>query len=712
MSLPAKRSLAPVGPERAAVFGKTERRIQVVSTLTFTKYEMPSASLGRLNPLPDLRKTADLHTSVEVDEETVTPEEARYMGWARVNGILPYLIQDGYNRKKKMRAWKAAVLENDYIRATFLPELGGRLWSLIDKTKGRELLHKNPVFQPCNLALRNAWISGGVEWNIGIIGHTPFTVDRMFTEDLKLSDGTPVLRMYQYERIRRLIFRIEAMLPADSRYLYVRVRIDNAVKKDTAVYWWSNIAVDEREDVRVLVPAERSFRWGYGKKMSKVPIPYMPVQSSMEGRADEKSGQQYRDISRTTQLPQAMDFFFDLPRGQRPWISAVGGDGYGLIQTSTDLLRGRKLFVWGMGAGGRNWQAFLAQPGFAYLEIQAGLARTQLEHLPMKTGAVLSWMEAYGPIAANADVVQGKDWLRAVEAIEEALEVECPRSKVEKMHLMASRELDGQSGRIRTTGAGWALVQKELLGDDFTDGGLRFPARSLGRREGQWIQLIRHGALPCPGVLEEPGSYQIEDEWERLLANSIRSGGSRHWYGYYQFGVILAYKGRLNEAKAAFDKSILCEVNPWALRCKAVLLEMEGNIEKAADLYVQAVTMLPQRSIAKEALRVLLKAGRAREVIHLYDMLPSGVRALGRIKVLLIEALLDAGDISRAERMLGRKIELTDIREGEVKLTDLWFRMEAMKRMQTCRAAETYEEVLKQVKEECIPPAHLDFRMH
>ena len=139
---------------------------------------------------------------------------------------------------------------------------------------------------------------------------------------------------------------------------------------------------------------------------------------------------------------------------------------------------------------------------------------------------------------------------------------------------------------------------------------------------------------------------------------------------------------------------------------------MEGNIEKAADLYVQAVTMLPQRSIAKEALRVLLKAGRAREVIHLYDMLPSGVRALGRIKVLLIEALLDAGDISRAERMLGRKIELTDIREGEVKLTDLWFRMEAMKRMQTCRAAETYEEVLKQVKEECIPPAHLDFRMH
>ncbi|MGI6536826.1 MAG: hypothetical protein ACOX22_00395 [Caldicoprobacterales bacterium] len=73
----------------------------------------------------------------------------------------------------------------------------------------------------------------------------------MFTEELTLEDGTPVLRMYEYERVRGLVFRIEAMLPDDSRYLYVRVRIDNSTDKDTAVYWWSNIAIDEREDVRV-----------------------------------------------------------------------------------------------------------------------------------------------------------------------------------------------------------------------------------------------------------------------------------------------------------------------------------------------------------------------------------------------------------------------------------------------------------------------------
>ena len=326
-------------------------------SLRFEDFEIPSAKLGKLNPLPDLSANQDTHANIAIDEETVSPEESKYMGWAKVNSILPYMIQDGYDRKKKPKQWHAAILENDFIKAVFLPQLGGRLWSLYDKKAGRELLHRNPVFQPCNLALRNAWFSGGVEWNIGIIGHTPYTCDRMYCEELKLSDGTPVVRMYQYERVRGLLYRVEAFLPDDSDRLYVRVRIDNARKNPTAVYWWSNIAVDEREDVRVIMPGTKAFRFGYGGKLKKIP---MPVVEDMDNI----------DASYTTNIPHAVDFFFDLDadkdptkRCQRRWVSAIGGDGNGFIQTSTDVLQSRKLFVWGMGAGGRNWQTFLAPEG-------------------------------------------------------------------------------------------------------------------------------------------------------------------------------------------------------------------------------------------------------------------------------------------------------------------------------------------------------------
>lgn len=483
-----------------------------MSTLTIRTYTMPSASLGRENPLPDLKSVADAHAKIEIDETTVNPDEARYMGWGRVNTILPYTIQDGYDRTYRDHAFKAFVLENEYLKATFLPELGGRLWSLFDKEAGRELLHVNPVFQPCNLALRNAWISGGVEWNVGIIGHTPFTVDHMACQQLALSDGTPVLRMFQYERVRHLFYKLEAFLPDGARELYIRVRIDNATDEDTAVYWWSNMAVNEGEDVRVVVPADKAFRYGYGGKLAKVPVPYMTAEADkLRGEAArlarENGGRLDWDITRTTTLPQSMDFFFDVPKEARPFIAAPGKDGYGMCQTSTGELRGRKLFVWGMGTGGRHWQEFLAREGCAYIELQAGLAKTQLEHLPMKGGESISWLESYGAVQADPDAVQGEDYSAAVASVANALETVRPARVLEELHSRLKRELDGQNGEVLHSGMGFARAEKALLGDQFRTAGLSLDAMDLGPREEPWMTLAAGGGLTCPEPDEEPLSF-------------------------------------------------------------------------------------------------------------------------------------------------------------------------------------------------------------
>ncbi|MDY5231128.1 MAG: DUF5107 domain-containing protein [Eubacteriales bacterium] len=47
-----------------------------------------------------------------------------------------------------------------------MPEFGGQLWSLWDKKLSRKLLYVNSAFQPANLAIRNAWFSGGKEHNM------------------------------------------------------------------------------------------------------------------------------------------------------------------------------------------------------------------------------------------------------------------------------------------------------------------------------------------------------------------------------------------------------------------------------------------------------------------------------------------------------------------------------------------------------------------
>lgn len=681
-----------------------------MSTLTVTKWTMPAAPLGRLNPLPDLGRVTDAHADIAVDAATVSPEEARYMGWGRVNTILPYRLQDGYGRKRRRRAFKAFTLENEHLRAVFLPQLGGRLWSLFDKDAGRELLHVNPVFQPCNLALRNAWISGGVEWNVGLIGHSPFTVDDMACERLAFSDGTPALRMFQYERVRHLFYRIEAFLPDGARELYVRVRIDNATQEDTAVYWWSNMAVDEREDVRVIAPARAAFRYGYGGMLAKVPVPTMRVEADkLRGGAAklarENGGTLDWDISKTTTLPQSMDFFFDVPKDARPFIAAPGGDGYGMCQTSTGELRGRKLFVWGMGVGGRHWQTFLSKKGSAYIELQAGLARTQLEHLPMRGGETLGWLESYGAVHADARAVHGADWERAVAAVEDALEDARPARGLEDWHARAKVELDGQSGEVLHRGMGFARAEQALLGDAFDARGLNLSAMRVGRAEAPWMALAEGGALPCPAPTEAPPSYQIGSAWEEALSRSVESGASDHWHGWFQLGVMRAARNDAGAAEA-FRRSLDCADNPWARYGLAMLALASGDAARAADLLCEAVAMKPIRALAAPALDALAASAQYARMLELIEQLPDAIRATGRVKTYAILALMRLSRFDDAESLLSGPIILTDVREGDMLLTDLWYELQARRRRGGASEAD-----VAWARERLTPPARLDFRM-
>ena len=367
-----------------------------MSELRLETLTMPTAAVGPVNPLPPLFAERDLHAVVDAGEADA--EMRHNVGYGRVGSVLPYLLQDGYGRERGTAEHKVAVLENEVLEATFLLGLGGRLWSLVHKPTGRELLYRNPVLQPANLALRNAWFAGGVEWNIGTIGHSPTTCEPLHAARVLQPDGTPVLRMYEFERMREVVFQVDAWLPEDSPVLLVHVRIVNPSDTETPMYWWSNIAVPQADDVRVLAPADTAWQFSYDRALRRVPI----------ARA-----RRTRPHVHHPRASEAADYFFAIDDDQRRWVTALDGRGTGLVQTSTDRLRGRKLFLWGKSAGGDHWQEWLAQPGAEYLEIQAGLARTQLEHLPMPGRASWSWVEAYGLLETDADAVHGDDWARA-----------------------------------------------------------------------------------------------------------------------------------------------------------------------------------------------------------------------------------------------------------------------------------------------------------
>ncbi|MBN1247034.1 MAG: DUF5107 domain-containing protein, partial [Anaerolineae bacterium] len=575
----------------------------------------------------------------------------------------------------------------------------------------RELLDVNPVFQPANLALRNAWFSGGVEWNIGTTGHSPFTCSPLFAARVTSSDGFPVLRMYEWERLRQVPFQIDAYLPDGSPVLFVCIRIVNPHSQTMPMYWWSNIAVPETSRTRVVVPAMAAYSFGYGgQRLARVPTPVV------DGV----------DVTYPTNIDRAADFFFEVPEGAYPWITALDENGRGLIQSSTARLKGRKLFLWGQGEGGRRWQTFLAEPGHAYIEIQAGLARTQLEHLPMPAGATWTWVEAYGLIEADATVVHGPDWHAAVAEVQHRLDDLAPASTLQAELARASGWLDRKPSAIIQRGSGWGAlerIRREGAGlAPFCSEGLVFDGASLTGAQAPWLSLLETGMLPVPDPLAAPEGFVVASHWRQRLEQAA-AGDSGNWFAWLHLGVMRYAHEDVSGAEEAWRRSLDAAENPWASRNLAVvaadaaLAADEGSdarrraTDAAVAAYTRAVRLAPDLlPLLIESGQRLLDLGQAAAWLPLLDAMPAHLRSKGRIRLLEGRAALQVGDLARVAQLFDGSLVVDDLREGERSLSQIWFDYHAQ-RISQAEQVPVDDALMARVRRECPVPPALDFRM-
>ncbi|HET6294385.1 MAG TPA: DUF5107 domain-containing protein [Kribbella sp.] len=610
-----------------------------MTILSVQQLVLPAADLGLENPLPPLRAQQDLHVVENLAE--LPPEMQESVQYGRLASVLPCLTQDGYDRKLVERALPSLVLENDHLKATVLPSLGGRLYSLIHKPSGQELLYRNPVLQPANLALRNAWFAGGVEWNLGSTGHWTGTYAPLHAARVEGPDGSPVLRLWEWERSRNLVTQLDFWLPDDSDLLYVGARIQNPSSNPVPAYWWSNIAVEQSPRTRVLVPADQAWRFGYGNRLDLVDVP------EYEGA----------DLTYPMRHRRAVDFFFELPPGQRPWIAALDAEGNGLVQASTDRLRGRKLFVWGEGKGGRRWQEWLS-PGLegpGYAEIQAGLARTQLEHLKLPGATNWHWLEAYGGLSVDPEIAHAEDWGTARAGADAVLE---PR-----LTDLGEREqewltfADVAPGEQLANGSGWGAL--ELMRTGWTvSTGTPFPEKQLTERERAWLPLL-DGRLPSTDVVDAPDGTLVS--WKDLLEAAEES-----WLVWYHRGVARWYDGDVAGAVEAWEQSGQVIPNAWALRNLAIATGTLSLYERAAEL--TSFRLVP---LLVEAVTAALETDLPL-VKRVLDQVPAELRDDPRLRLVEVQFLLATGDAAGAEFLLEQGIELAGVREGANQLAELW----------------------------------------
>ncbi len=619
---------------------------------------MACAPVGREDPVPLLDRT--LEAPFEGTEQLPQPlREGASFGTPR--SLHPYLLQNRYDRDRLAADLDCLVLENENLRATFLPQLGGRLWSLVDLATDRELLYRNQAIQPANLALRNAWFAGGVEWNIATKGHAPHTTSPLHAARVDGADGVPTLRMWEFERLRGVVFQVDARLPPGSRALFIYVRIRNPNAEAVPMYWWSNAAVPERDDVRVITPARNAYSTSGSPRMQVVAFP-------RHGSIDQ---------SWPVRNEHAADYFFDLAEGSRPWIAAVDSSGHGLGQVSTDRLTGRKMFCWGTAAGGRRWQRWLSPEGGAYLEIQAGLATTQLEHLRMPGGASWSWLEAYGDVAADPRTAHDDDWDSVTGHLAECVDRLASERVVESAFEQATAMADVPPSEMLCRGGGWGALEREartMIGRGWLDEtGTPFPEHTMGPDQHAWRALLDNGCEAATAFSDAdpqpaPASYVVGEQWERLL-----SGCPPSWPRDYHLGVLAHAAGDLDAAHDHYSASLARQPTAWALRGLGQLAGEREDFATAADLLRAAVAMAPEEpSIRLEAITAALESGESSAALQLVDAAPPNVRGMGRLHLLEARAALASGDVERVRRILRGGVVIPDVREGETALSDLW----------------------------------------
>ncbi len=629
-----------------------------MSELRFEDHYMQGEKLFAASELPALRNALIHKITANVDET-----DDLLIGYGLVPNIMPHTMQDHYSTEMKKLCFASVILENEFLKARFIPSLGGRLWSLYDKQAKQDLILENTTFKLGNFAVRNAWVVGGVEWNIGSRGHDAYTCSPLFSAVARDTDGSPVLRMYEFSRVRAVVYQMDFFLPANSRFLFARMRIMNPNQHIVPMYWWSNIAVRECEKQRIIVPATTTFANTYisdtQHSLCKVPLPVC------EGF----------DCTYPVNHWNSKDHFFNIPAGERKFVASIYQDGYGLIHASTDLLKGRKLFVWGQSPGGKHWQKRLLSEGVPdYAEIQAGLCHTQLEHIPMPAGAAWEWLEAYGAVYSDPKKIFGQ-WNTAVAEVTRLLTTALPREKLDSLLRRTGASFALQKAELISNGSGWGALEnlRRLAdGQEPLPGHLEFG--EVTEEQSEWVYLLRHGRFPRKKQGDAPRSYMVQQDWVSRSRKATEEDAA-NWYSWFHLGLNYYYRNDFSKARDCIEKALLLEPNVWSEYALANICRSSEKIQDAALIFAKIVEKCPADfRLVKDAFKTMLEAKDYPLLIRMYEILPAGTRAVPLIRFLYIDALARAGNPEKAESLLNEfsQQEITDLREGENSLSELY----------------------------------------
>ncbi|GAB4401933.1 MAG: hypothetical protein Kow00123_11770 [Anaerolineales bacterium] len=290
------------------------------------------------------------------------------------------------------QSYRALVVENAYLRLTFLPELGGRLYQCVYKPTGQPLFYNNRVLKPTYWGPlprdENWWLAaGGVEWAFPVNEHgyewgTPWDVAVH-----RRASGVDVVLIREAGALRA---EVAVTLAAGEGRFTISPRLTNTGDRVLPVQFWANAMLSPGgatvgPDLRLIFPAAQAIVHSTGDATLPGEGQIMPW--PLAGG---------RDLSLYANWRNWLGIFAADP------LPAFAGayDGradVGMARVLTGV-GGVKLF--GFGTEFPDFGTF-ADDGSAYVELWAGANRTfwPQDDVPLAPAESLGWSETWIPVA-------------------------------------------------------------------------------------------------------------------------------------------------------------------------------------------------------------------------------------------------------------------------------------------------------------------------
>ena len=330
----------------------------------------------------------------------------QWLHWANYLGSHPQPADKAYTR---------LTLENDWLRVSMLPELGGRVYEFIDKSTGNNELYRNPVIKPTGWGPSDQgwWLAaGGLEWGLPVEEHGYETASAWSYEIMTGTAGI-TLTVHDAEPLApdRLRATASIFLPNDRAVLIVRPRIENNRDVDLNFKWW---------DDALLAPGPGNSVGTFGNNPAGTDLKFVlpETQVTIHSTGDPslpQAGQamswpiyQNLDRGRLQNWNQSLGFFAR-PGASQDWVGALDlAHQEGIVRIFPhNRVPGTKGFAmgWSNPIGAAQW----TDDGSYYAELHGGLAPTFGDSVAIGAHQAIEWAETWYPIIGLTDLTTAND---------------------------------------------------------------------------------------------------------------------------------------------------------------------------------------------------------------------------------------------------------------------------------------------------------------